>query len=93
MPVQARASVTVNAHGPCSLGRELPGLGEPHRMGSRIWTARWDLWRPMLIRLGRIDLSPPEQIRTQPACHFEQCEGTGTETVRADGLRPPSDPD
>ena len=37
-------------------------------MGSGIWTARWDPGRPVLIRPGRINLSPPEQIRNRPAC-------------------------
>ncbi len=33
-----------------------------------IWTARWDPGRPVLIRPGRINLSPLEQIRNRPAC-------------------------
>ena len=41
-------------------------------MGSGIWTARWDPGRPVLIRPGRINLSPPEQIRNRPACAWRR---------------------
>ena len=43
-------------------------------MGSLIWTARWDPGRPVLIRLGRINLSPPDIIRNRLACGVDETD-------------------